>query len=126
MCDWDDREEKFIKVEGIIRQQIKAWAIYTSLLIYFLHIFALRYVFLMSVILFDHCSRCPFSQVCNHFMPWHYRLIPLLHWKSGETSFDLCNLYRERDLCNLYRNELMVIRKPRFAKHDVLTFFILF
>jgi protein O-GlcNAc transferase len=24
VCDWDDREEKFIKVEGIIRQQIKA------------------------------------------------------------------------------------------------------
>ncbi|KAG2593799.1 hypothetical protein PVAP13_5NG012636, partial [Panicum virgatum] len=23
VCDWDDREEKFIKVEGIIRQQIK-------------------------------------------------------------------------------------------------------
>jgi hypothetical protein len=24
VCDWDEREENFIKVEGIIRQQIKA------------------------------------------------------------------------------------------------------
>ena len=45
VCDWDDRENKFIEVEGILRRQIKVLYMYFNF-----------YAFLVSFMLIDHSS----------------------------------------------------------------------